>query len=61
MVLIYAGISVEIQEVELKNKPEHLLTISPILFRYPTLSFPANGLDYRAIVRIKNASMTPFL
>jgi len=29
MALIYAGISVEIQEVELKSKPEHLLAISP--------------------------------
>ena len=27
MALIYAGISVEIQEVELMNKPEHLLAI----------------------------------
>jgi len=29
MALIYAGIPVEIREVELKNKPEHLLAISP--------------------------------
>ena len=29
MAIIYAGISVEIREVELKNKPEHLLLISP--------------------------------
>ena len=29
MTLIYAGISVEIREVELRNKPEHLLAISP--------------------------------
>jgi len=31
--LIYAGVAVEIREVELKNKPENLLAISPILFR----------------------------
>lgn len=29
MAIIYAGIPVEIREVELKNKPEHLLAISP--------------------------------
>ena len=29
MAIIYAGIPVEIREVELKNKPEHLLLISP--------------------------------
>ena len=29
MAIIYAGIPVEIREVELKNKPEHLLVISP--------------------------------
>jgi glutathione S-transferase len=29
MAIIYAGIPVEIREVELKNKPEHMLAISP--------------------------------
>jgi glutathione S-transferase len=29
MAIAYAGIPVEIREVELKNKPEHLLAISP--------------------------------
>jgi glutathione S-transferase len=29
MALIYAGIPVEIRDVELKNKPQHLLDISP--------------------------------
>jgi glutathione S-transferase len=29
MAIAYAGVSVEIREVELKNKPEHLLVISP--------------------------------
>jgi glutathione S-transferase len=29
MAIVYAGISVEIREVDLKNKPEHLLAISP--------------------------------
>ncbi len=29
MAIIYAGIPVEIREVELKNKPQHLLDISP--------------------------------
>jgi glutathione S-transferase len=29
MAIAYAGVSVEIREVELKNKPEHLLAISP--------------------------------
>ena len=29
MALIYAGIPVEIREVELKNKPEHMLALSP--------------------------------
>jgi len=29
MAIIYADIPVEIREVELKNKPEHLLAISP--------------------------------
>lgn len=29
MAIAYAGVPVEIREVELKNKPEHLLAISP--------------------------------
>ena len=29
MAIIYAGVPVEIREVELKNKPQHLLDISP--------------------------------
>ena len=29
MAIIYAGVAVEIREVELKSKPEHLLAISP--------------------------------